>query len=218
MKIALLGGTGDIGAGLAMRFAMLGHDVIVGSRKPDKAIEKCDEYTECVKGKKKECKFYGTDNISAAKEADVSILTIPWKYAFETAEKLKDALEGKIVVSPVVPMSKKDGCFMYTPPSNLSAAEEIANILKGSRVVGAFQNVPAAKFSNLDAEIDWDVAVCSDDEEAKKVVIGLIEQLKGLRPLDAGPLSVCKMVEGITPLLVNIMARNKLKSIGVRFK
>jgi len=218
MKIALLGGTGDIGAGLAMRFAMLGHDVIVGSRKPDKAIEKCGEYAECVKGIKKDCKFYGTDNISAAKEADVSILTIPWKFAFDTAKQLKEALKGKIVVSPVVPMGKKGGCLMYTPTSDLSAAEEIANILKESRVVGAFQTVPAAKFSNLDAEFDWDVPVCSDDEEAKEVVIGLIKQLDGLRPLDAGPLSVSKMIEGITPLLVNVMARNKLKNIGVKFK
>jgi len=217
MKIALLGGTGDIGAGLALRFALLGHEVIIGSRKVEKASSKCDEYTEIVKSRKEDCKLCGMSNKDAADEAEIAFLTIPWKYVFSTAEALVDHLKDKIVVSPVVQMDKVGKGFLYCPPEKGSAAEQVADILKDSRVVAAFQTVPAAKFCDLDAEFNWDVPVCSDDEDAKKVVIDLANQINGLRALDAGPLSAARMVESITPLLVNIMIRNKLKNLSVKF-
>lgn len=217
MKIALLGGTGDIGAGLAIRLALLGHEIIVGSRKVEKAKSKCDEYAEIVKSRKENCKFCGMSNEDAADEAEVAFLTIPWKYVFSTIEGLKEHLKGKIVVSPVVPMDKVGKCFLYVPPETGSAAEQVADILKDSRVVAAFQTVPAAKFSDINATFDWDVPVCSDDDEAKKVVMDLVNQIEGLRALDAGPLSVSRMVESITPLLVNLMIRNKMKNLSVKF-
>jgi hypothetical protein len=217
MKIALLGGTGDIGAGLALRLALLGYEVIIGSRKIEKATSKCEEYIKTLENVKRGCTLAGKSNEDAAREADVSILTIPWEHAFSTAESLKESLEGKIVVSPIVPMEKKGGCFQYCPPEAGSAAEEIARILPNSRIVSAFQTVPAAKFCNLDAEFEWDIPVCSDDDEAKKVVMDIINRIDGLRALDAGLLSVSRMVESITPLLVNIMIRNKIKHLSVRF-
>ncbi|RLI75395.1 NADPH-dependent F420 reductase [Archaeoglobales archaeon] len=217
MKIALLGGTGNLGVGLAVRFAMLGHEVIVGSRKLEKAEKKVGEYNDIIKKLGGNNVIEGLQNEDAAKKADVSFFTIPWEHAFTTAKQLKDALANKIVVSPLVPMEKKDNFFIYTPPSEGSAAERLAKILKNSRIVSAFQNVSADKFARFDVEFEWDVAVCSDDEEAKKVVIELINQIEGLRALDAGPLIVSRMIESITPLLITIAARNKMKDLGIRF-
>ena len=217
MKIAVLGGTGDIGVGIALRFAMLGHEIIIGSRKVEKAIAKSEEYSKTLENKKIDYRVCGMVNEEAAREADVSMFTIPWEHAFSTARDLKECLKNKIVVSPIVPMEKEGKNFLYCPPKSGSAAEEIASILTDSRVVSAFQTVPAAKFCNLDADLHLDVPVCSDDDEAKKVVMDLIRQIDGLRPLDAGSLASSRMVESITPLLVNIMIRNRIKNLGVEF-
>lgn len=217
MRIALLGGTGQLGVGLAVRFAMLGHNVIVGSRKQEKAEEKAREYNEILTKLGSNSKIIGLENKHAAEKSEISFFTIPWKHAFTTAEQLKDALSGKIVVSPLVPMEKRDGFFIFTPPPEGSAAERLAGILKDSRVVSAFHNVSADKFARFDVKFEWDVAVCSDDEGAKRVVIGLINQIDGLRALDAGPLIVSRMIESITPLLITIAARNGMKDLGVKF-
>lgn len=217
MRIALIGGTGDIGAGLALRLALLGHEVIIGSRKEDKALEKCEEYREYVLDVKSDCKFVGMSNEDAAKEGEISIITIPWKYVFSTAEELREHLKDKIVVSPIVPMRKEGGYFIYCLPESGSAAEKLASILNHSKVVSAFHTIPADKFFDLNAEFQWDVPVCSDDDGAKLEVMDLVDQIVGLRPLDAGPLIVSRMLEGITPLIVNIMVRNKMKNLGMRF-
>ncbi len=217
MRIALIGGTGDIGAGLALRLALLGHEVVVGSRKEDKAVEKCEEYQECVLDVKSDCKFIGVCNEDAAKEGEISVFTIPWKYVFSTAEGLREELKDKIVVSPIVPMGKEGGCFRYYPPDSGSAAEKLASILNLSKVVSALHTIPADRFFDLNADFEWDVPVCGDDEEAKLEVMNLIDQINGLRPLDAGPLVVSRMVESLTPLIVNIMVRNKMKDLGLRF-
>lgn len=217
MKIALLGGTGNLGVGLAVRLAMLKHNVIVGSRKLEKAREKAKEYNEILVKLGNDAKIVGLENEDAARESEISFFTIPWKHAFVTAEQLKDPLNGKIVVSPLVPMEKKDGFFIFTPPPEGSAAEKLAGILKKSRIVSAFHNIPADKFARFDVKFEWDVAVCSDDKKAKKVVIELINQIEGLRALDAGPLVVSRMIEGITPLLITIATRNRMKDLGIKF-
>jgi hypothetical protein len=216
MKIAVLGGTGHLGIGLAIRFAALGHEVIVGSRKLEKAMGKADEYNRILQEFNYKPTIRGLANEDAAKEADISIFTIPWEHAFSTAEALRDVLRGKIVVSPLVPMEKKGKVFLYSQLEEGSAAEKLASILD-SRVVSAYQNIPAEKFADISAEFKWDVAVTGDDGEAKKVVIELTNQIDGLRAFDAGPLAVSRMVESITPLLINIMIRNGLKDLGIRF-
>ncbi|RLI81132.1 NADPH-dependent F420 reductase [Archaeoglobales archaeon] len=216
MKIALLGGTGHLGIGLAVRFAILGHDVIVGSRKLEKAKMKAEEYNDILESLGEKARVRGLANEDAAREADVSVFTIPWEHAFSTAEFLKVALKDKIVVSPLVPMEKRGKTFYYTKLPEGSAAEKLASILD-SKVVSAYQTIPAEKFARFDESFEWDVAVCGDDEEAKKIVIDLTNQIDGLRAFDAGPLAVSSMVESITPLLINIMVRNKMKDLGVKF-
>ncbi len=208
MKIAILGGTGHLGIGLSLRFAILGHKVIVGSRKLEKAEIKAEEYDEILEKAGYKPIIIGLDNENAAEEADISIFTIPWEHAFSTAEALKDVLSGKIVVSPLVPMKKVGKQFIYISLPEGSAAEKLASILKDSKVVSVYHNIPAEKFTDLNAKFDWDVAVCSDDEEAKKIVIDLTNQIEGLRALDAGSLAASRMIESITPLIVNIMIRN----------
>ena len=215
-KIALLGGTGHLGIGLAVRFAILGHEVIVGSRKLEKAKMKAEEYNSILESLGEKPTIKGLANEDAAKKAEVSIFTIPWEHAFSTAEFLKPALKDKIVVSPLVPMEKKGKTFYYTKLKEGSAAEKLASILD-SKVVSAYQTIPAEKFARFNESFEWDVAVCGDDEEAKQTVINLTNQIKGLRAFDAGPLAVSSMVEALTPLLINIMVRNKLKDLGVRF-
>jgi hypothetical protein len=215
MKIALLGGTGHLGMGLAVRFAILGHEVIVGSRKLEKARRRAEEYNKILM-RFGEARVRGLANHDAASEADISIFTIPWEHAFSTAEFLRQALKDKIVVSPLVPMEKKGGAFYYAKLPEGSAAEKLASILD-SRIVSAYHTIPAEKFARFDESFEWDVAVCGDDEEAKRIVIDLTNQIKGLRAFDAGPLAVSSMIESITPLLINLMIRNKLRDIGVRF-
>lgn len=217
MRVALIGGTGDISAGMALRLALLGHEIYVGSRKEEKAVSKCEEYRKCVADIKDDCAFAGMSNKEAARKGDISIVTIPWKYVFETAGELKEDLRDKIVISSIVPMKKEGGCFKYCPPEPGSAAEKLASVLNHSRVVSAFHTIPANRFYDLNADLNLDVPVCSDDEGAKLEVMDLVDQIDGLRPLDCGPLVVSRMVEGLTPLLVNVMARNKLKDLGVKF-
>ncbi len=217
MKIAVLGGTGHIGVGIALRFAILGHEVIVGSRSPEKAEAKAKEYLDILKERGIDGKITGMKNEDAAKEAEISILAIPHEHAYSTAEGLKDFLRGKIVVSPIVPMERRGKLLLYNPPQEGSAAERLETILTESRVVSAFQTVPANRFANLDAKFEWDVPVCSNDEDAKKTVMDLINQIEGLRAIDAGPLAVSRLVESITPLLINVMIRNDIKDIGVKF-
>ncbi|RLI71322.1 NADPH-dependent F420 reductase, partial [Archaeoglobales archaeon] len=190
MRIALLGGTGNLGMGLAVRFAQIGYEVIVGSRKFEKAQERAVKYNEVLKKLGGNSRVIGLQNEDAAKKADVSVFTIPWRHAFSTAERLKDLLTDKIVVSPLVPMERMGDFFIYAPPPEGSAAEKLAEILKKSRIVSAFHNIPAARFAKFDEKFELDVAVCGDDEEANKVVIGLINQIEGVRALDAGSLAV----------------------------
>jgi len=212
MKIAVLGGTGSLGRGLVLRLASLGYDVIVGSRDVKKAEAKAEEYGNILG-----LKIKGLDNKRASMECDIAIITIPWKFAFDVAEELKNELAGKIVVSPIVPMEKTENGFVYVNLPEGSAAEKLAGILKDSVIVSAYHNIPAKKFADLNAKFEWDVAVCGDDEDSKKIIIEITNKIEGLRALDAGKLSNSRIVESLTPLLINIAMKNKMKDLGVRF-
>ncbi len=211
MKVALLGGTGNLGKGLAIRLSRLGYEVIVGSRKLEKAEAKAKEYEE-IAG----VRITGLENAKAAEICDVVFFTIPWEHAFSTAEQLRDALKDKIVISPLVPMEKRGGVFVYVKPPEGSAAEKLASILRESKIVAAYHTIPAARFADLSEKLNWDVPMCGDDSEAKKVVAEMTERM-GMRPLDAGPLRNSSLIEALTPLIMNIMARNRLGELGVRF-
>jgi len=128
----------------------------------------------------------GAVNSEAAKFCDIVFFTIPWEHAFTTAERLREELRNKIVVSPLVPMKKENGVFTYVRLPEGSAAEKLAKILD-SKVVSTFHSVPAARFADLNEKIGWDLPVCGDDDDAKAIVAEIAEKI-GFRVLDAGPL------------------------------
>ncbi|AFC98781.1 NADPH-dependent F420 reductase [Methanocella conradii HZ254] len=216
MKIAILGGTGDIGEGLALRLAQK-HQVLIGSREEAKAKEAADNYNKRLKERGLRDEIVGMSNQDAAKNGDVVILAVKFQFAIPTLQSVAEFLGGKIVVSPIVPMSKQKLC-VYTPPAEGSAAKHICSVMPPDvRMVVAFQTLPAPRLADLDDPLDFDVIVCGDDEEAKKVVMGLVSDMDNLRPLDGGGLEEAKLIEPLTPLLINLAIKNKMRPLSIKF-
>jgi NADPH-dependent F420 reductase len=216
MKIAILGGTGDIGEGLALRLAQK-HQVIVGSREEAKAKEAADDYSRRLKERGLKGGIEGMSNLDATKASDVVILAVRYQYAVQTLQSVVEGLDAKIVVTPIVPMSKQKLCS-YTPPKEGSAAMHICSVVPPEvRVVVAFQTLPAPRLADLDDPLGFDVIVCADDEEAKKVVMGLVSDIDDLRPFDGGGLDESRLVEALTPLLINLAIKNKTKPLSIKF-
>jgi NADPH-dependent F420 reductase len=216
MKIAILGGTGDIGEGLALRLSPK-HQVFIGSREEAKAKEAADNYNKLLKERGLRDDIKGISNLEATKVADVVILAVRYEFAIQTLQAVAGALDAKVVVTPIVPMSKQKLCS-YTPPEQGSAARHICSVLPTDvRVVVAFQTLPAPRLADLNDPLGFDVIVCSDDEEAKKVVMGLVSDLGDVRPLDGGGLEEAKLVEALTPLLINLAIKNKTRPLSIKF-
>jgi len=212
VKIALLGGTGNLGKGLAIRLAHSGYNVVVGSRDKNKATRKAKEYLNVVKNGK----IGAEDNSEAALKCEIVIITVPWEHSLKLVQDLKLELEGKIVISPVVPLKRFGNYFIYDRPKGGSAAEEIARILRKSRIVSAYHTLPSRKISTLQKLPNWDVPICGDDDDSKKIVFEITKKM-GFNPLDAGPLSNSYLVEALTPLILNLCSNNKLEGLGVKF-
>lgn len=215
MRITLLGGTGNIGEGLALRWAPK-HDVVIGSRSAEKAEEAAISCESRLRTEGITCELYGEENAQAITHSDVVVLALRYQFAIATAVAIKDQLGANaIVISPVVPMTK-DGFLRYVPAQKYgSAAIEIQNILSNNDVVSAFHTTPAARLIDLKDKLGLDVLVCGS-EQPKATVMELIKDIEGLTPFDAGPLEASYMVESITPLLINVSARNRLKNSSIR--
>lgn len=217
MKISLLGGTGDIAEGLVLRWSKVGHEIYIGSRSEEKAQGIAAEYIEKLKALGIEPKIHGMANADAAKNSEVIIISIPPEYAASTIEGCGDSITDQIVVTPVVSMKKEGKTFLYDPPSQGSSAFEIKEVLaETAKLVSAYHNLPAKELANIDEDLDYDVVICGDDEDAKEVITKLTEEMKNLRVLDAGPLEVSPMIEAITPLIVSLNVRLK-KHFSVKF-
>ncbi|AIJ05204.1 hypothetical protein JH146_0354 [Methanocaldococcus bathoardescens] len=217
MKVAILGGTGDQGFGLALRLAK-NNKIIIGSRKKERAEEAAKKAKEILKQRGIEADIIGLENKEAAKEGDVVILSLPYEYTLSTIKQLKEELKGKIVVSIGVPLATAIGdkpTRLLFPPDG-SVAEMVQNVLKESKVVSAFQNVCHAVLEDLDNPVDCDILVCGNDEEAKKVVIDLANQIDGVRAIDCGNLEKSRIIEAITPLLIGLNIKYKSKGTGIR--
>jgi NADPH-dependent F420 reductase len=217
VKIGIVGGTGDIGEGMAMRLSPY-HDVIIGSREEEKACNISESTIETLKSRGiDECYCIGLCNQEAVDKGDIIILALPYRHVVSTLECLS-GFEDKIVVSPVNPIAKSE-YFYYDPPIEGSAALLIRNLLpKSAKVVTAFNNIAARSWKNLDEELADTVAVCGDDANAKAVVMEFINGISRLQSLDAGPLEVSSIVESITPLLLNLAKYNRIKDVGIRFR
>jgi hypothetical protein len=220
MKIAILGGTGSIGEGFALRWAQ-DEEIIIGSRTPEKAKIAADIYLSRVEScgfDMSGIKISGLDNHDAAKRADLIVLTVMFEHVLTLIEDICDALENKILVTPVVPMKRIGDHFVYSPPPQGSAALAIKEAVPTStRVVSVYHNIAAGKLKDMECEMEYDAVICSDDEVAKKILFDLTHEIGCLRPLDGGPLAVSNMVESITPLLLNLAQMNGFEDVGIRF-
>lgn len=218
MKIALLGGTGDIAEGLVLRWSKAGHEIYIGSRSDEKAKGIAAEYIEKLKALGVEPKIHGMPNGDAAKEAEVVIISIPPEHAAATVAQIKDSFTDQIVVTPVVSMKREGKTFLFNPPAQGSSAKEIKEALpETARLVSAYHNLPAKELSEIDRTLDYDVVICGDDDGAKEVVKKLTEDMPSLRVLDAGSLEVSSMIEAMTPLIVNLNVRYKPQHFSVKF-
>jgi 8-hydroxy-5-deazaflavin:NADPH oxidoreductase len=216
VKIGIVGGTGDIGEGMALRLSPV-FEVIVGSREIEKAEFTCDYGRETLKKRGQPCSLTGVSNQQAIDDADIVILAIPFKHLAGTLETL-EGFGGKIVISPVNPMEKRD-FFTFVPPPEGSAALMIKKMLPPSaRICTAFNTIAANRWKSLDEELSYSVPVCGDDIEAKQQVMELINRISKLHAFDAGPLGASSMVESLTPLLLNIARYNKMKDVGIQFR
>lgn len=213
MKIALVGGTGDIGTGFAVRWSAA-HEIIIGSRKAEKAQESVKEVQSILGGAGN---IQGTDNGSAIKAADIVVLCIPYEHLISVTSDLRTAYSGQIVVSPVVPMSYNGKYFEYNPPSVGCTALQVKSLLpEGMRIVSAFHTICASALHNRDLALKGDAMICGDDKVSKDVIAGLAKEIANLRPLDVGPLAVSAQIESLTPMLLNVAKHNKLKNTGVK--
>jgi len=212
MKIALVGGTGDIGTGFAVRF-MRNHEIIIGSRKADKAQESANAINELVGPKGN---VWGTDNGSAVAAADAVMLCVPYEHLNSATSDLSSSYNSQLVVSPVVPMSYNGKFFQFNPPAEGSAAMRAKSLLpEGMRIVSAYHTICAAALQAREQVLKADVLICGDDAEAVDTVVGLTGEIKSLRPLIVGPLAASALVESLTPMLLNVARKNKIKEAGI---
>ena len=214
--LAILGGTGPEGKGLALRLAMAGETPIIGSRDAGRGAAAADELAQSVPGGV----IKGSDNAGAVASADVVFLAFPYEGQRPVLEDLGAALKGKIVVSVIAPMKFERGKGASAVEVEAgSAAQEAQDMLPDSQVVAAFQNASAEELLDPSATMEGDVVVCSDHPEAKKLVMELAGKIKDLRGVDGGSLANAKYVEQLTPLLVNINRIYKIhagiKIVGV---
>ncbi len=217
MKIAIIGGTGSIGEGFALRWSGK-HDIMVCSREEEKAEKAAIDYRNMLSDKGMSCcGMLGCTNDAGIRDAEVVVLSVPYQGVIQLLQNMKSSFNDQIVISLVVPM-KKNHWFEFTPPKQGSAALEIRDILpKRVKVVSAYHNVSAKKLANLELRLDYDVVVCGDDEDAKRTVMNLTRDIKTLHPLDGGDLSFSYMIESLTPFLINLAIRNGFSDLGVKF-
>lgn len=221
MKIGIIGGTGGMGKGFALRWSQ-NHNVIVGSRDAARASESAKEYTNLAKESFGQINgtITGNDNVSVAKDSDVLILSIPYENIDSVCSEILPLVKDScVVVSPIVPMIKTDVGFEFIPikENKPFSYQLVLKYMKNkSKLVSAFHVISEKKLVNPTMVLDYDIFVCGDDKESIEVVNGLINEINGLRPIYLGPGELSYLAEISTPLLLNAMIRNKIKNPGIK--
>jgi NADPH-dependent F420 reductase len=218
LKIAIIGGTGDQGLGLALRFVKSGEHVIVGSRD----IKKAENAVKLIKdmlNNENLPNLSAMTNEEAATNGNIVVLTVPLQAQMITLKSIKEHVQGKIFVDATVPLER---CISGKPTRFVdlwegSAAERSAAFLsKDVRVVSAFCNLSAANLTNINEDVECDCLISGDDAKANEIVMELAEKISGVRSIECGPLENARIVEKITPLLINLNIRNRIKLAGIR--
>ena len=231
MKIGIVGGTGGMGEGFALRWCP-NHQIVIGSRDKNKAAEVASNYMkiaqEFYKDKIKdggggigEGNISGDNNFDMGKkDLDILILSIPYESINDTCSKLsQDISDSCIVVSPIVPMKWTEKGFRYIPfeEGKKTAAELVADNFKSrSRIVSAFHTISEVKLKKLELTLDVDTYICGDDPSVVDKIKELASEIQGLRPIYLGPLSMTYQAEVLTPMLLNGAKKNKLKNPGLK--
>jgi NADPH-dependent F420 reductase len=200
-QLGLIGGTGPLGRGLALRLAGAGRPVLVGSRDASRAAAIAGELAAELAG---EPRLTGATNREVAERAELVLVTLPYPATRETVLPLVPQLAGKVVVSTAVPLQFRGGVPFPAPVPAGSAALELASYCPDSRVVGAFHTVSAPSLARLQTPLDEDTLITGDDPAAKAAVVELVLLVPGLRPVDAGGLVSSLLTESLTALLLRL--------------
>jgi NADPH-dependent F420 reductase len=214
--VPIIGGTGSLGMGLALRWAAAGVPVIIGSRSAERAGEAAGKVREKVP----DARVEGLENDEAATRGDIVVMTVPFRSQSENLTNLKEVLKpGQILVDATVPLAAAiagRATRMLGVPQGSAAEQAQEMVPDGVTVVSALHTVSGTKLGDLDHRLDEDVPVVGDKRESKKRVADLIARIDGLRPINAGLLEAARLVEGLTPLLISVNARHKTHA-GIRF-
>jgi len=217
VDVAVIGGTGAEGFGLALRLGRAGHRVVIGSRSAERGAEAAGRAKATLGG---EAAVEGAANEQAASVAEVVVVTVPFEGQAAIYRSLKPHVEpGRIVVDATSPLATAVGgrAWQVLRPWHGSAAEQAAALLaEGVRVVAAFHTISAEALQDLDQPMESDVFVCGDDEEAKTTIGELIDDIPDLRWVDAGRLSMARIAETFTALLVSVNRTYKIRDAGFR--
>lgn len=209
--IAIAGGTGKEGKGLAYRWAKAGYQLIIGSRQLEKAQAAANDLNQLLKDSSK---VTGMVNEEAVKQADLVVLTVPFSAHIPTLQGLKEALKGKILVDVSVPLVPPKVTRVQMPPAGSAALEAKQVLGEDARIVSAFQNISYEHLLN-DEEITCDVLVTGTDKEARLIVLKLIADA-GMIGWDAGPLENSIVQEGLTSILIGINKQFGIQSAGIQ--
>jgi NADPH-dependent F420 reductase len=214
-SIAIIGGTGPEGRGLALRFAIAGHPVVIGSRDAGRAAEAATGLLELRSG----LPITGAANEEASSGADWVVLSVPYDGLESTTKALAAQLSGKMVISVVAPLEFVDGAAKAPVVPQGSAAELVQGLLPKCSVTSAFHNLSARDLLKPDLDLEGDVAVCGNDVDARQQTVELANTIKSLRGVDTGPLTNSRYIEDLTALLLNINKLHKshstIKFIGL---
>jgi NADPH-dependent F420 reductase len=214
MKIGIVGATGAFGKGLALRWAGK-HTLYLGSRSQDKAEKAAADYRAQLDSRGAS-QIIGTTIRESIEQGDVVVLSVKHDHLDPILRENAGAFRNKIVLTPIVSL-KKEKSFIYVPPPAGSAALHIQKALTESMVVAALHTIPAHRLQKVTDRIEGDVPVCGDTAEARRRIMGLIEEIENLKPIEAGPLEVSKQIEPIVPLILNLKLFGKKKNTSIKF-
>jgi NADPH-dependent F420 reductase len=210
--VSIIGASGALGFGLALRWARAGVPIVIGSRDAGRAAETAERALAAVPGGS----FTAAENAEAATQAEIVVLCVPFRNQSETLTNLKGPLrEGQILVDTTVPLAAavSGRATRILGVWQGSAAQQAAEMAPaGVRVVSALHTVSAALLRDLDHALDEDVLVCGDDRDDKAAIAELVERIEGLRAVDAGRLEMARYTEQLTPLLISINVRHKVRA------
>ncbi|MGA9228678.1 MAG: NADPH-dependent F420 reductase [Nitrosotalea sp.] len=221
MKIGIIGGTGGMGKGFALRWCE-NHEIIIGSREATKAEEAAKEYSNLAQKEYGSFngKITGKDNTTVAKESDVLVLSIPYENIDAICSQLlPNVRDDCTVISPIVPLTKTDAGFEFISfkDKKPSAFELVQKHMKNkSKLVSAFHTISEKKLIDPKLLLDSDIFVCGDSDDSINIVRQLITEIKNLRPIILGPGSLSYLAEVTTPILLNAMIKNKMKNPGIK--